>query len=61
MEKPDYDSNTDSDTEEDDDMKKIDYRFKDLLGNLYGVRDTAQELLNDFKELVKTDDFENIF
>ena len=41
-------------------MEKVTYQFNDLMGNVQGMKDTALQLLNDFKKVVKTDDFENL-
>jgi len=41
-------------------MDKINYRFRDFMGNVQGMKDTALQLLNDFKKVVETDDVENL-
>lgn len=41
-------------------MEKINYRFKDFMGSVQGMKDTALQLLNDFKKVVKTDDVEKL-
>ena len=38
----------------------ITYQFNDLMGNVKGMKDTALQLLNDFKKVVKTDDVEKL-
>ena len=38
----------------------ITYQFNDLMGNVKGMKDTALQLLIDFKKVVKTDDYENL-
>ena len=41
-------------------IRSINYQFKDLMGNVQGMKDTALQLLNDFKKVVKTDDVEKL-
>ena len=41
-------------------IRSINYQFTDLMGNVQGMKDTALQLLNDFKKVVKTDDDENL-
>ena len=41
-------------------IRSINYQFTDLMGNVQGMKDTALQLLNDFKKVVKTDDVEKL-
>jgi len=46
--------------ERDEGIQIVTYQFKDLMGNVQGMKDTALQLLNDFMKVVKTDDVENL-
>jgi len=37
-------------------MDKINYRYRDFMGSVQGMNDTALQLLNDFEKVVKPDD-----
>ena len=41
-------------------IRRINYQFTDLMGNVQGMKETALQLLNDFKKVVKTDDVEKL-
>ena len=41
-------------------LRSISYQFTELMGSVQGMKDTALQLLNDFKKVVKTDDVEKL-
>ena len=41
-------------------IRKVTYELNDLMGNIDGIKDTTIQLLNDFKEVVKTDSIHNV-
>jgi hypothetical protein len=41
-------------------IRKVTYQLNDLMGNIDGIKDTTVQLLNDFKDVIKTDDVESL-
>jgi len=41
-------------------IRKVTYELNDLMGNIDGIKDTTIQLLNDFKDVIKTDDVESL-